>query len=79
MSTVRRIFYMVAQGATLHGVAQTLNCEGLQPPEISRSGLWNVAFVRGMIKDDVYRPHSFEELEALVAPEVLAQLDRSSS
>jgi site-specific DNA recombinase len=24
MSTVRRIFYMVAQGATLHGVAQTL-------------------------------------------------------
>jgi site-specific DNA recombinase len=79
MSTVRRIFYMVAQGATLHGVAQTLNREGLQPPEISRSGLWNVAFVRGMIKDDVYRPHSFEELEALVAPEVLAQLDRSSS
>ena len=79
MSTVRRIFYMVAQGATLHRVAQTLNCEGLQPPEISRFGLWNVAFVRGMIKDDVYRPHSFEELEALVAPEVLAQLDRSSS
>jgi site-specific DNA recombinase len=39
MSTVRRIFYMVAQGATLHGVAQTLNHEGLQPPEISRSGL----------------------------------------
>ena len=79
MPNIRRIFYMVAEGATLHGVAQTLNCEGLEPPEPGRSGLWNVTFVRDVIRDDVYKPHSFEEVEALVAPEVAARLDPSLS
>ena len=77
MPNIRRIFYMVAEGATLHGVAQTLNCEGLERPEPGRSGLWNVTFVRDVINDDVYKPHSFEEVKALAAPEVAAQLDPS--
>jgi hypothetical protein len=70
---------MVAEGATLHSVAQALNREGLQPPELSGSGLWSVTFVRGVIKDDIYKAHSFQELEALVAPEVAARLDQSLS
>src|SRR3712207_7940090 len=32
-----------------------------------------------VIKDDVYRPHSFEEVQALVTPEVAAQLDPDKS
>jgi len=32
-----------------------------------------------VLKDDVYRPHSFEEVEALVSPDVAARLDRSRS
>ncbi len=79
MSTIRRILYMVAEGATLHSVAQSLNREGLQPPGLSSSGLWSVTFVRDVINDDIYRPHSFEEVEALVTPEVAARLDPSLS
>jgi site-specific DNA recombinase len=79
MPTVRRIFSMVEEGVTLHGVVQTLNREGVEPPEPGRSGLWSVTFVRGMIKDDVYGPHSFEEVGTLVAPELVARLDPSLS
>jgi site-specific DNA recombinase len=68
MPVVRRIFSMVEEGATLYGVVQTLNREGVEPPEPSRSGLWSITCVRGMIKDDVYRPHSFEEVGTLIAP-----------
>jgi site-specific DNA recombinase len=79
MPVVRRIFSMVEEGATLYGVVQTLNREGVEPPEPSRSGLWSITCVRGMIKDDVYRPHSFEEVGTLIAPEVVARLDPSVS
>src|SRR5215212_9238626 len=79
MPIVRRIFSMVEEGVTLHGVVQTLNREGVEPPEPGRSGLWSITCVRGMIEDDVYRPHSFEEMGTLVAPEVVARLNPSRS
>ena len=79
MPTVRRIFSMVEEGVTLHGVVQTLNREGVEPPEPGHSGLWSITCVRGMIEDDVYRPHSFEEVGTLVAPEVVARLNPSLS
>ena len=37
---------------------------------------WNVTFIRNcIIKDDVYRPHTYEEIAALATPEVAARLD----
>ena len=40
---------------------------------------WCRTFLRTVIKDDVYCPHSYDEIETLVAPEVAARLDRSKT
>lgn len=78
MSVVRRIFKMVAHGSSLNSVAATLNSEGAGLPYSKRRNVtrWNATFLRDcIIRDDVYRPHTFEEIAALVAPEVAARLD----
>ncbi len=73
MSTVRRIFTMVASGYSLYAVAQTLQQEGIPTPH--NSGRWSTVMIRGAIHSDVYMPFSYEEVCALVAPEVAATLD----
>src|SRR5918995_4349641 len=78
MPTVHRIFRMVASdGYSLHGVKKRFEAEGLLTPTGKR--YWSETFVREVIKDDVYRSHTFEEIEALVAPEVAARLDPHKS
>jgi site-specific DNA recombinase len=78
MEVVRRIFYMVgAEGESLRAVANKLEREGLPTPK--RAKHWNRSFFRACIRDDVYRPHSFEEIKAVVTPEVAARLDPSRS
>ena len=72
MAVVRRIFRMVGEeGLALTAVARILNGEGLPGPA---GGHWNTNAVRGFVLDDVYRPHSREEIAALVAPNVAAGL-----
>ncbi len=78
MEVVRRIFRMIgAEAASLKGVAETLEREGLPTPK--RAKHWNRSFLRTCIRDDVYRPHTFEEVAASVAPEVAARLDPERS
>src|SRR5918997_1446772 len=78
MEVVRRIFRMVgAEGASLKGVAKKLEGEGLPTPK--RAKHWNRSFLRTCIGDDVYRPPTFEEVKAMVAPEVAARLDTDRS
>ena len=78
MPTVRRIFRMVGlEGCSLHKVKQSFEAEGLPSPTGKRH--WSKTFIREVVKDDVYRPHGFEEIKVLVAPEVAAQLDPNKS
>jgi site-specific DNA recombinase len=83
MSTVRRVFRMVAlEGASLYKVKKTLEREGLLPPK--GGSYWNKKTLREMILDDVYKPHAPEEIGSIVAegamsPEVAASLDPSRS
>ncbi len=75
---MRRIFYMVGtEGHSLRAVVKTFEREGLPTPK--RAKHWNRSFLRACIRDDVYRPHTFEEVAAVVAPEVAARLDPDSS
>jgi hypothetical protein len=56
--------------------------EDLRPRGRAHAGRGQVlvpTYVGRVLKDDVYRPHSFEEVEALVSPDVAARLDRSRS
>src|SRR5918995_216046 len=74
MAVVRRIFRMVAvEGKSTHNVARTLEQEGVPNPAGGR--YWYKRLIKRFVLDDVYRPHTFQEVAALVAPEVAARLD----
>jgi len=74
MRIVRRIFRMVgAEGHSLNSVKKTFDREGMPTPKGSR--YWGNTFIQRVITDDVYRPHTIEEVEALVLPEVASRLD----
>ena len=74
MATVSRIFRMIAtEGATTHGVKRTFEAEGVPNPSGGR--YWDKRLLKRYVLDDLYRPHTFEEVSALVSPEVAARLD----
>ncbi|MEJ7871788.1 MAG: recombinase family protein, partial [Rubrobacteraceae bacterium] len=82
MATVRRILAMVADGASLNGVSTALQADGVPAPEGGRA--WGRHTIREMVRNDLYRPHGYGELEGLVAKGrvgsgVLAALDRGGS
>jgi site-specific DNA recombinase len=75
MIVVRRIFREVADGTTLQAIALKLEREGVPTPQGAK--FWDRSFFRHCVFDDVYRPHSFDEVEAVVSPQVAARLDPS--
>jgi site-specific DNA recombinase len=78
MAVVRRIFRMIGvEGTTMHAVKKTFEREGVPAP--SGGSRWDRTFFRSCILDDVYRPHSLEEIEQLIPPELASRLDPSAS
>jgi site-specific DNA recombinase len=74
MATVRRIFHMVGvEGLSQHQVYLALTREGIPTPGGGKH--WYRTFFRHCILDDVYKPHTYEEVAELVSPEVAARLD----
>jgi site-specific DNA recombinase len=61
------------EGKSLSSVAKTLEQEGVPTPKGAKR--WDRSFFRACIMDDVYKPHSFEEVRAVVSPEVASRLD----
>ena len=73
MAVMERIFRMVGvEGYSMNATRLTLNREGVLPPS---GEFWSPKYVREAIRDDVYRPHTYEEVAALVSPDVAARLD----
>jgi site-specific DNA recombinase len=78
MQTIRRIFREVgAEGKTMYTVKRALDREGVKPPLGGR--FWSLKYIRDRINDDVYKTHPYDEVSALVSPEVAARLDPSES
>jgi site-specific DNA recombinase len=83
MQVVRRIFQLVADGESIYSIINAFNAEGIRPPlsnHRQKSENWNRAFIRNLIQNDLYRPHTYSELQRLVqdgnlAPDVLGRLD----
>jgi site-specific DNA recombinase len=76
MAVVRRIFEMVGiEGMALHAVEKRLETEGIPSP--TGKDQWDRRLVRRFILNDVYKPHPFEKIKALVSPEVAARLEPS--
>lgn len=61
MGVVRRIFDMVAGGATLYAVKRALEKEGVPAPRGGRE--WNTTTLRNIIRNDRYFPFTPEEAE----------------
>jgi len=75
MRVVEKIFHFAAKGVAVRAIQARLYAEGIPAPK--GGPLWDDRVLRRLITNDVYRPHSFEEIAALVAPEVAARLDPS--
>jgi site-specific DNA recombinase len=74
MAVVERMFRMVGvEGYTMNATRLAFNREGVQPPSGGR--FWSPKYVREAIRDDVYRSHTYEEVAALVSPDVASRLD----
>src|SRR5829696_1553241 len=74
MTVVRRVFEMVGvKGMTLNSARRALEDEGIPSPSGRRR--WNRVFMRNLIMDDVYLSRTFEEIAAIVSPDVAARLD----
>lgn len=73
MATVWRIFEMFGtEGTSVYGVKAALDAANVLPP---RGVHWTRTFIRECVFDDVYKPHTVEEVAALVSPQVAASLD----
>ncbi len=84
MARVRRVFRMVGvEGLPLYAVKRTFEHEGIPTPPTPKNPNggqhWSKKTIRDMILNDVYRPHAFAEIEALLSGEVAARLDPEKS
>jgi hypothetical protein len=71
---MRRIFYMAGvEKTTIYAIKQDLERRGLRTP--SGKANWDHNFIRGLLLNDLYKPHTFEEICQIVAPELAARLD----
>jgi site-specific DNA recombinase len=78
MAVVRLIFRMVGvEGQPINAAKRMLDAKGV--PTATGKPKWSASMIRDIISNDVYRPHSFEEVEPLVSPEVAASLDPQRS
>ena len=78
MDVVRRIFRMVgAEGKPLRAVANILEQDGIPTPKGAKR--WDRSFFRTCVLDDVYKPHTFDEVKAVVSPVVASRLDPNDS
>jgi site-specific DNA recombinase len=65
MRVVRRIFRMVgSEHQTLYAVKRTLEREGVPTPSGAR--FWHAKCIRNYLSEDVYKPHTHEEIMAMV-------------
>ena len=65
MRVVRRIFRMVgSERQTLYAVKRALEKEGVPTPGGAR--FWHVKCIRNYLQEDAYKPHTHEEIMAMV-------------
>ena len=77
MEVVRRVFYMAGvEKTTIYAIKQELERRGLRTP--SGKADWDHNFIRGLLLNDLYKPHTFEEICQIVSPEVAARLDQKA-
>jgi site-specific DNA recombinase len=74
MEVVRRILTQAADGQSVYAITQVLNAEGIPSPTACPT--WSKASVRYLLNSDLYKPHDYAEVVALVSTETAATLDK---
>ncbi len=73
MRVVRRAVHLAAEGAAVNGIKRILDAERV--PTATGGPYWHCGTIESFITDDLYRPHTLEEIRELVTPQVAATLD----
>src|SRR5215204_6746626 len=73
MLVVKKVFEMAAAGLGSSAIQTHLHCAGM----VTREGkpVWSHKVLQRIVKSDVYKPHTYEEVAELVASQVAANLD----
>ena len=77
MTVIRKIFESLGRGETPYSIVERFEAKGIRSPGGGKQ--WNVIVLRRIAFNDVYKPHSIDELEPLLSPEVHAKLDPEAS
>jgi hypothetical protein len=73
MPVVRLMFYMVGvEARSLCAVQEQLREDGVPSP--MGKAQWDLQCIRKMLRRDLYRPHTYEEMREIIGPDVLAGL-----
>jgi hypothetical protein len=72
MKVIHSLFHAIANHESLYSVAKRLNELGVRSP---RGGHIYGASLRKYVLNDAYKPHTLDELSAMVSPEILSKLD----
>jgi site-specific DNA recombinase len=75
MAVIERIFRMAAEGLGPQAIKTRLYDEGTPSPRGDR--VWERATLAHILRSDLYKPHTQEELAGLVSKEVMARLDEN--
>jgi site-specific DNA recombinase len=73
MAVVEKVLRLAADGLGQHAIQTRLFREGVPSP--TGKPQWDWRMIKRIVDNDAYRPHTFEEISALLAPEVAATLD----
>jgi hypothetical protein len=75
----RQIIELAAQGQSLHSIRKHFEGLGIRtvgnPRKPEGSRYWNINTIRRTINNDLYRPHTADEVSPLVLPSVARTLD----
>jgi site-specific DNA recombinase len=73
MAVVEKVFRMAAEGMGTWTIQARLHAAGIPTPK--GGPVWDIMVIKRMILNDLYRPHSYDEMAALLGPEALARLE----
>lgn len=66
----------MAEGLSVRSMRISLERDGVPAP--SGIGLWNHTTIRNIIGSELYAPHTYKEVAALVTPAVATNLDEGA-
>jgi site-specific DNA recombinase len=75
MVIVEWIFRMATEGLGFTAMQSRLRSKGVSTPNGGK--VWAHSVLRRLVYNDVYKPHSYLEVESLISSEVVARLDKS--